>query len=274
MISNNDELWHGVFAPPRRENSARPLTDLAFAMSVRMGNLWVPINGITSFLSKYCTHIFCLTGHRTFPYSLRGSGSAVKIGRQHFVFLFKHQVFPDFHPDQIVISPLGDLRTFVSATSYHFADDGITATDDFTDMCGLRFAVEKYDINGFGTGFFHSIPADIWPNNSQGIFLIYGYPSCLQGICPNGTSIAAKSVYVTASYSGLGYEPFVHRLSLVRRTQFDPDGLSGGLVLHLGKDQQGYFVGLAGFIVRGGRGTETVHFVEAKAAHVFASNFH
>ncbi len=137
-------------------------------------------------------------------------------------------------------------------------------------MCALGFALEQYGINRFEAGFFKSNRGDIWPNNTKDFFMVYGYPCSLQDICPEGTAVAGKIVSVTAQYAGQSSSRFVHRLELLRKSRFDPDGLSGGLVLHVGSDNDGYFIGLAGFIVRGGKQSEIVHFVEAKAAHLLA----
>src|ERR1700687_1001799 len=43
----------------------------------------------------------------------------------------------------------------------------------------------------------------------------------------------------------------LHCLEMTRTTEFAADGLSGGAVYHLARDNRGYFVGLAGTIVRG-----------------------
>src|SRR5215210_1083647 len=216
----------------------RPLTDLAYCRSVRVGDLWLPPEVLTQQLRNYCPHIFCLTKHPTFPYSLRGSGSAVRIGKAHFVFLFWHQVV-GFQPADIAIDPVGDGTNFVTGSNYCFVADGIDADDDLADMCALGFAVEKYNVDHFGARFFNSKPDDIWPNHTRDIFLIYGFPTCLQKVCPEGTSIAGTCVYVTGRYAGRSSSQYVHRLELMRYGKWDPDGLSGGLVLHLGHDYHG-----------------------------------
>jgi hypothetical protein len=200
---------------------------------------------------------------------LRGSGSAIQINGQNFVFLFKHQVF-DYRPDQIVISPAGDKRLLVTGSSYFFVEDRPDEPDDMNDICALGYAVEKYQVENFDRDFFKSALDEVWPINTENFFLLYGFPYALQNICSEETAIAGTLVNVTGTYAGPSNSRFVHRIQMTRKTRFNPDGMSGGLVFHLGKDIRGYFIGLAGFIVRGGKNSETVHFVEAKAAHLLA----
>ncbi len=262
----------GIGVPTNlRRPISRPITDLAFANSVRVGDLWLPPKALTKRLARHCLHIFCLNEDKTFPYSLRGSGSAIQINRNNFVFLFKHQVF-DYRPDQIVVSPAGDRKLLVTGSSYLFVDDEQGNLDDLTDICALGYDVEKYDVEQFEHDFFKSVIDDAWPNHTENFFMLYGFPYSLQNVCSEGTAIAGTLVNVTGTYAGQSNSRFVHRLKMTRKTRFNPDGMSGGLVFHLGKDTKGYFIGLAGFIVRGGKNSEIVHFVEAKAAHQLAES--
>jgi hypothetical protein len=56
----------------------------------------------------------------------------------------------------------------------------------------------------------------------------------------------------------------IHCLEMTRTHQFRSDGLSGGPVYQLARDNNGFFVGLSGIVMRGGDASDFIHFVDAR----------
>jgi hypothetical protein len=65
----------------------RNLLGLTSALSVQIGSLWHDSMTLEHALHKFCKHIFVVTGDEQFPYSFRGSGTALKIAGRHFPLL-------------------------------------------------------------------------------------------------------------------------------------------------------------------------------------------
>ena len=80
----------------------RNLLGLTSALSVQIGSLWHDSMMLEHTLHKFCKHIFVVTGDEQFPYSFRGSGTAVRIAGRHFLFCCRHQI-GDCTPDQFAI---------------------------------------------------------------------------------------------------------------------------------------------------------------------------
>ncbi len=49
------------------------------------------------------------------------------------------------------------------------------------------------------------------------------------------------------------------------------NGMSGGAVFHIGEDSDGFFVGLAGLIQRGGDNSDRFSFIDTEFLHRFAT---
>lgn len=66
----------------------------------------------------------------------------------------------------------------------------------------------------------------------------------------------------SASHLGGSYARYLHSLQITGKKSFAQDGLSGGPVYQIAKDRDGYHIGLAGIMVRGGN--DIVHFIDAR----------
>jgi hypothetical protein len=86
--------------------------------AVRVGLMVYPPSQVEKVLQRYCKHIFIINESEEYPYTFRGSGTALKFGDQHFVFCCAHQ-FPDAIPDQIAIRPAADVTKTITASVMH-----------------------------------------------------------------------------------------------------------------------------------------------------------
>ena len=71
-----------------------------------------------------------------------------------------------------------------------------------------------------------------------------------------------QQVVTSANYNGASHARYLHSLKITGKRSFTQDGLSGGPVYHIAKDEDGFFVGLAGIMVRGGN--DHVHFIDVR----------
>jgi hypothetical protein len=238
--------------------------------AVRVGFLVYPPEQVETLLQRYCKHIFVLNDMVEYPYTFRGSGTALRFGNEHFVFCCAHQ-FPDAVPDRIAIRPAADETKIITASVMHLptvSDEN--ENSDYIDARGFQFHVENYDMGGLSSDFLSVDATMLWPANDRGMFLILGYPSELQDVDYERPGVVARIAIVNGVYDGPSQSPYVHRLRMQRTRQFDPDGLSGGPVFYLGGDAGSYFIGFAGMVIRGSAGSEILHFIEADFLRHFA----
>jgi hypothetical protein len=80
----------------------------------------------------------------------------------------------------------------------------------------------------------------------------------------------SRTVIVSAEYDRESHSPLTHRIRMTRTRQFGSDGLSGGSVFHLGRNEEGFFLGLAGFVMRGSQTSEIIHIMGAEMGLLIA----
>jgi hypothetical protein len=242
--------------------------------SVKVSAIWHDPGSVESFLERYCKHILCLTGSDEHPYSLRGSGTALKINGNHFLYCCDHQI-SDFEADKIAIRPHTGDKTVITAS--HMLCPVIeehNKDSDYIDIRALEYRPEDYSIANLSSEFFDVRDDNILPVNKTDHFLAYGYPSELQDAYADddSPSINARVVYVNGVYDGASKSPYVHRMKMRRKRTFNADGMSGGPVFYLGRNDKGFFIGIAGVTIRGSTTSEWLHFVEARALLNFAQD--
>ena len=118
------------------------------AWPVQIGTLWHSAWELENILRKFCKQIFALTDHVEFPYSLVGSGTAVKMAGRHFLFCCRHQI-RDYTPDKIAI-PLSFDKKIMSASSMReLVITDANCDEDAIDVAAfdttLRIAVSQFD---------------------------------------------------------------------------------------------------------------------------------
>ncbi|MBR1216879.1 hypothetical protein JQ557_02670 [Bradyrhizobium sp. U87765 SZCCT0131] len=239
----------------------RDLSTWVGATAVRIGKLWVPSRQAEATLAKYTKQIFCLTGNENYPYSFRGSATTVRIADRCFALWCRHQV-RDFTPDNVTI-PIEDGTVLVSGSSLLSVeeDDG-NADEEFKDICAAEFLVENYKSPKLEKAFFPLMEEDVWRGNSDANFYLFGYPSELRSIDYEEARLHLQQAVTSAEYNGASQARYLHSLKITGKKSFTQDGLSGGPVYHVAKGRDGFCIGLAGIIVRGGN--HNVHFVDIR----------
>lgn len=238
------------------------------ATSVRIGSLFIPANSVESSLTRYSRQIFLVNESVEFPYSIRGTGTAVKYRDQHFVFCCQHQ-FKDSQPDQVAVICRREKNFLLHGSNLKVPTQNIDNIDeDYIDACGFKFEIPSYDIQNLSSDFFPLNDDSTWPNFSRNKLIIIGYPYCEQQMYTD-TGIHPRVVIVGGEYLNASAAQYVHVLKLQRKRQFNSDGLSGGPVFYVGENNQEYFIGLAGMIARGGSDSDHCYFIEAELLKYF-----
>jgi hypothetical protein len=247
--------------------------DLAMLKSVRIGALSYPASQAEHVLQRYCKHIFVLNDSDAYPYSFRGSGTALRFGNQHFVFCCGHQ-FPDLEPDVIAVRPACAPDKTITASSLHRPRaTEENCGDDLVDMRAFEFVTANYALPNLGSDFLPLDETSLWPagTRSPDRFLVFGYPYGRQDVDYDRGHITARVTSVNGTYDGRSASPGVHRLRMDRVESFDPDGMSGGPVFYVGGTSSAFFIGFAGVVIRGGAQSEILHFIDASVIRRFAA---
>ncbi len=240
------------------------------ARQVLVGHIWRDFGSVEHALHGYCKQLFILTGIPKFPYRFLGSGTALKLGGTHLVFCTAHQI-EDIHPDDVAIIHL-PTNSILTGSKLYFPKPALEFVDtDILDVRVFRFKVEDYKISNLTSDFFPINPLNYWQNQERVLFLVFGYPSMRQDVNYEEPRITARVAEVKAEYAGRSESPYVHRLKMDRKEQFDSDGMSGGPVFYIGRNNSGFFAGFAGMTIRGGA-SDYLHFLEAKYLLEIASS--
>ena len=143
---------------------------------------------------------------------------------------------------------------------------------ELIDVRAFNFPVEVYAIPNFEREFFEVFDEDVWRPGRERVFIVNGYPIEFQEFEYDGKPyVHGRCLQTVGLDDGASNAPYSHRLIMKRRGSFDADGMSGGAVFYLGIDKTGFFVGLAGMIMRGSATSNYLHSVEASALRLFAS---
>jgi hypothetical protein len=241
----------------------RNLLGLTSALSVQVGSLWHDSMRLEHALHKFCKNILVVTGDEQFPYSFRGSGTAVRIAGRHFLFCCRHQI-GDCTPGQIAIRISFEKR-IISASTMRWPQVADGDQDgDSADFVVFEYFPEHHPVPNLTSEFFPLDEERIWPTGSVKLpFMIFGYPSERQVVDYEESRIQANSLEVPGIYDGGTSSPHLHRIKMQRDKPFDADGLSGGPIFYVGKSPGGYFAGFVGITVRGSATSDYLHFIAA-----------
>jgi len=119
--------------------------------------------------------------------------------------------------------------------------------EDFLDVCAMKFVPTNYDAN-LQRGFFLLRDEDSWRGSKDARLLIFGYPTSLRNVDYDDWHIDVKQIVTSGVVAGGSFADGLHRIEMQRTGMFSSDGLSGGPVFHLAKDDQGFFIGFAGIV--------------------------
>lgn len=231
------------------------------ASAVRIGRLWVPGRQAENLLGNYTKQIFCLTGHETFPYSLLGSATAIRLADRCFLVWCRHQT-KDYAPNDVTIAIEGG-KTLVSGSRFLFVNEDQTSMDeDFKDLCAMEFVTEDYKSPNLEAAFLPLVEDDVWQGDVHAQFYLFGFPTELRLVDYELPHLHVRQVVTSAEYFGQSRAQHLHVLKVTGRKSFGQDGLSGGPVYHIARGKDGYYVGLAGIMMRGGNGH--VYYVDAR----------
>jgi hypothetical protein len=151
-------------------------------------------------LHKFCKHIFVVTGDEQFPYSFRGSGTAVRIAGRNFLFCCRHQI-GDCTPDQVAIR-LSYEKQIISASTMRWPSVAVgDQDDDSVDFVVFEYFPENYPVSNVASEFFPLDEERIWPTGSSKLpFMIFGYPTERQLVDYEDDRIQANSLEVPGIY--------------------------------------------------------------------------
>jgi hypothetical protein len=253
-----------IRVPWPRPRPTDSLIDYLQARSVRLGNVWVPGAEVEQALARFCKLLLCLNKIPEAPYTLRGSATGVRLGREFRLFCCQHQ-FKGYDYGDVVISVDKMATTLVSGSEARWPrpapeNDG----EEFLDVCSMRFEPERYSEPSLERGFFPIIEADCWDRSSDAHLFVYGYPSDFYEVDYAALHIDVKQIVTSATVVGSSNAQGVMQLRMTRTTPFPADGLSGGPVFHLSRDRAGFYVGLAGIVLRGSETSDYLHMLDVR----------
>lgn len=241
---------------------------------IRVGTLLVPSTAVAKTLHRYAKPLVLNTDNEQFPYVIRGTATALKLGKRHFYFFCRHQL-QDYDPSKVCIFPTSAMGTQLigGGTGRFFEQEAWNVGEELLDVFAMEIEPRAYEIPNLELEFFPIIGVDCWPNGTTGDLFAYGVPSKLQGYKLGGVDgDTLKEInFITALVSGRHLNPSnargVHRAEFIRSERFDVDGMSGGPVFHIGRDRAGLFIGFAGMIMRGG--DTQFHFINSLVLRKF-----
>jgi hypothetical protein len=234
---------------------------------VRVGSIFVPLSGVPNVLQRFVKPLICDNDDVVFPYSIRGTTTALRFGDRCFYFFCRHQIL-DYDPDAVSVFPrCGKGRVAIGGGTGRFVEPSPTNTgEEYPDVFCMEIQPQSYTLDGLEGEFFPVRPEECWPNKTTGAFIAFGLPFEIQNYLPPRDSpdsrlaIDFKTVYVAGRHVRAIGARFVHELSMIRSKGFRVDGMSGGPVFHIGRDADGRFVGMAGMIMRGGN--NSLYFID------------
>lgn len=235
------------------------------AASVLVNDIWIPGKYVEATIARYAKLIFCLNPSPEYPYSLRGSATGIRLGDRCFIFCCKHQI-ADYRPDDVTVPADDSGKLLISGSRFIQArKDKHNAEEEVHDVCAITFNPEDYEIQNLSAHFFAVEQEHIWTGETDAHFFVFGYPTHLRDVdYESPAHIAVKKTVTSARYVRPTNASGVHVIEMTRTSAFATDGLSGGPVFYLGRDQNGFFMGLAGMVLRGGETSDFLHFFEAR----------
>jgi hypothetical protein len=142
-------------------------------------------------------------------------------------------------------------------------EDEANADEEYKDVCAMEFVVENYKSPNLEAAFFPLHEDDAWKGNPDAKFYLFGYPTELRSVDYELSHVHVHQVVTSADYNGASHARYLHSLNITGKKSFTEDGFSGGPVYHIAKDGDGFHIGLAGIMVRGGN--HHIHFIDVRS---------
>lgn len=233
--------------------------------SVFVNGIWIPGRYVEETIARYAKLVFCLNESAEYPYSLRGSTTGVRLQDRCFVFCCKHQIV-GYQPDEIAVPSDDSGKLLISGSQFiQSRKDEHNLDEEVHDVCAITFNPKDYDVQNLSAEFFAIKREHVWNGETNVPFFVFGYPTHLRNVeYESPAHIAVKKTVTSARYVRPTNASGVHVIEMTRTSAFATDGLSGGPVFYLGRDQDGFFIGLAGMVLRGGETSDFLHFFEAR----------
>lgn len=240
------------------------------ASSVRIGNVLIPARAAEATLARYAHLLFCLNDSSLAPYSLRGTGSAVKLNDRHLLFYCRHQV-PDYPPDKIAVS-VDDGRNMITASRAVWITASELEPEEHHEICAVEFVPNDYATPSLGSCFFSCDFQLTWKKSEIIALFITGYPTGFYQVdYQDAPGIHVKQIITSGTYNGLGSSG-LHSMKMTRSEIFPADGLSGAPVFFLTRIGREFKIGFAGLTVRGSNTSNFIHFVDCQHLFQFFSH--
>lgn len=249
---------------PSDRNLHRNILGYMGASSVRIGTLWVGERNIEKSLARFAKLIFCHNLLNEYPYTLRGTATAVRLKGRCALFCCKHQI-KDYSPEHVTIPVDAEGKSLISGSAMLSSNiEAHNEGEEFHDIAALEYRMKNYNAPNLEFAFFDLVVDDCWSGDKDSKFIIFGYPTALWSVDYEAPKIDVKEIVTTANYEGASSAKGVHRLTMQRSESLPSDGLSGAPVFHLGKNANDFYVGWAGTVIRGSDTSDIVHFIEAR----------
>jgi hypothetical protein len=248
-------------------NLQRDISFMFEATSVRIGTIWVQARDVGATLARYAHQVFCLPEPVDY-YALRGTASALRYKDNCAIFVCRHQ-YRDFPADRVMIAEDEAGKNLISgSTLITVTPEPHTKDEEILDVSAMRYIPDNYSKPNLGSRFFNVLEADLWKGNADANFFCYGYPFEHVKIKIDEEdgklqAIDVRKVLTSAKYNGKSAAQNTHRIEMTRLGAWDSNGMSGGPVFHISQDNQGFFAGLAGIILRGSPSSDFLHIVDA-----------
>jgi hypothetical protein len=195
---------------------------------------------------------------------MRGSATALRWRDECLLFLCRHQ-FKDYQPDDVVIPLDNSGKTLISGSSLKWQTETAENRDEeFLDVNAMTFVPANYGPTNLEHGFLSVMEADCWNGRTDANFMLFGYPTALRMVDYETPHIHTRQIVTSAIFSQGTSARGVFRIEMTRTENFSSDGLSGGPVFHLGKDRRGFFIGLAGLVMRGSDTSNFLHVMDSR----------
>jgi hypothetical protein len=225
--------------------------------SVNFNGVLIPPSGLDIVLSKYVECLVVWNNHDTYLVSLVGSGIPIKFKGKYFIVCSKHQLRDRVLEDVSLLSrdgkkcfSSGGVRHFEGPNEYEYRD---LVAFDFSDPCAEHPELRDR--------FYNLVfrPNDVMSDQFM-VAVASGFAFDDQNYdLEENNHLGLVKRKLACRLDGRSSDPSIYRLETVQTLNFNPDGMSGGSVFAIQKQDNELVAFLAGMIVRAG--PNHIHFV-------------
>ncbi len=221
------------------------------ATSAVLNGVVIPGRSIEATIARYAFNVFILTGYEAFPVILRGTGTAIRFQGKELFVCTQHQL-SGIDPEKVGMMTEGGGRLITSGGTRYFT---LSDQTDGHDLIAFNFSEPVAAYPELRPRFFNFKR----PENLDTEVLAYVVTGCATGdqsydVEDNDhIGVARRSVLCDLSDEQPA-DPAMLALRTREPMSFNPDGMSGGSVFVVHRDQSGYWIDFAGIVVQGGGG--------------------